>query len=158
MKKLLLILVLPLVLFFGCSKTIESKLEDKLEDMGYKSVKYTGEVIQMRITNKEDQYRELATAQFWELQELDISKYEGKSIDYYIFYVKNHPLAEKSNKSGYTLLWVGVYNEKFIGGVSEPFLSYDLEGRGYSLDGKTLDEVTGIPFDKWKENWIENYK
>ena len=42
--------------------------------MGYKSVRYTGEIIQMRITNKEEQYRELATAQFWELQELDISK------------------------------------------------------------------------------------
>jgi hypothetical protein len=45
---------------------------------------------------------------------------------------------------------------KVIGGYSFPNID-GLAGSVYSLDGKTLEEVTGITFKEWSDNWKKKY-
>jgi hypothetical protein len=44
---------------------------------------------------------------------------------------------------------------KVIGGYSFP--NKEMVGWYFSLDGKTLDEVTGLSFKEWSEKWKQKY-
>lgn len=47
---------------------------------------------------------------------------------------------------------------KVIGGNSIPNTYEVLLGLAcYSLDGKTLEEVTGLSYQQWDENWKKKY-
>ena len=42
-----------------------------------------------------------------------------------------------------------------IGGYSYP--NADVTGAFSSIDGKTLEEVTGLSFQQWQDNWKMKY-
>ncbi|MEG6616389.1 hypothetical protein V6C27_08160 [Peptococcaceae bacterium 1198_IL3148] len=45
---------------------------------------------------------------------------------------------------------------KIIGGYSCP--NANVVGASYySIDGRTLEEVTGLSFQQWQENWKKKY-
>jgi hypothetical protein len=44
---------------------------------------------------------------------------------------------------------------KVIGGYSYP--NAKIYGAISSLDGKTLEEVTGLSYQKWLESWAKKY-
>lgn len=46
-------------------------------------------------------------------------------------------------------------DDKIVGGYSFP--DEKMVGSVYSLDGKTLEEVTGLSFQQWEENWKKKY-
>ncbi|MGH4141146.1 hypothetical protein [Clostridium sp.] len=45
---------------------------------------------------------------------------------------------------------------KVIGGYA--FADGTFVGSVYSLDGKTLEEVVGLSYEKWRENWKNKYE
>lgn len=74
-------------------------------------------------------------------------------ISVYSFTVTNHPLGTfDDSKSKVSIL---LCEGKVIGGTSFPNTAMD--GAPYSLDGKTLEEVTGKSFQKWSEEWEKKY-
>lgn len=42
-----------------------------------------------------------------------------------------------------------------IGGYSYP--NANVSGAFSSIDGKTLEEVTGLSFQQWQDNWKKKY-
>jgi hypothetical protein len=97
--------------------------------------------------------------QVWSVQNVEPDKYFGKEIIIYGFSVKNHPLQAKDEyaKSG-VKLYIMLSEGKVIGGSSSPDTGEVLiGGTCYSLEGKTLEEVTGLSFSEWGENWKKKY-
>lgn len=99
----------------------------------------------------------------WGLQDCEPSDYIGKDIELYKCKVKDHPLdSYKGNINHRTNSWVMVCENNIIGGYSFPdFDDAPPElvpvGGCYSLDGRTLEEVTGIDFQEWREKWVKKY-
>jgi hypothetical protein len=94
--------------------------------------------------------------QDWSLQKVEPDKYFGKQIIVYGFTVRNHPLQKRTtNAKNGVALSIMVSEGKVIGGVSYP--STPTTGGGYSLEGKTLEEVTGLSYQLWAENWKKKY-
>ncbi|MEK3725267.1 hypothetical protein [Paenibacillus sp. FSL H8-0034] len=95
--------------------------------------------------------------QAWGVQKLDPDPYFGKTITVYGFTVANHPL-EKIYHSN-TKVSIMLCEGKVIGGTSFPddHGAMMRAGAPYSIDGKTLEEVTGITFIEWMANWKKKY-
>ncbi|MDR3682070.1 MAG: hypothetical protein P4L41_19015 [Flavipsychrobacter sp.] len=83
--------------------------------------------------------------------------YFGKEITVYEFTVKNHPLEKIFKDSKGTNVFIMLSEGKVIGGYSFPNADELLVGSVYSLDGKTLEEVTGLNYLQWSENWKNKY-
>ena len=47
-------------------------------------------------------------------------------------------------------------DNKVIGGYSYP--NEDIAGNFSSLEGKTIEEVTGLTFQEWIKEWENKYK
>lgn len=82
----------------------------------------------------------------------DLKPYEGKDATSYVFLLRNHPLeAVYRGRANFTAnVWV--VDGKVIGGTLYPIGKYRDEGYmglGYSLKGKTLEEVTGQTWGEW---------
>ena len=94
--------------------------------------------------------------QIWGVQSIEADEYFGKEITTYLFIVNNHPLEKKDSntKNGVKLYYMFVDGE-IIGGYSYP--NSDLSGSFSSLEGKSLEEVTGLTFSKWIEEWTAKY-
>jgi hypothetical protein len=67
--------------------------------------------------------------------------------------VKNHPLEKIYNVN--TNVYALVSDGQVIGGTSFP--DGDFVGGCYSLDGKTLEEVTGLSYQEWCSEWAKKY-
>ena len=94
--------------------------------------------------------------QIWGVQKEEPDKYFGKEITVYGFTVKNHPLEKEYNIK--TNVSIMLCEGKVIGGTSFPVQGKALlMGAPYSFDGKTLEEVTGMSFKEWTENWKKKY-
>ncbi|WP_054955432.1 hypothetical protein [Paenibacillus dakarensis] len=91
--------------------------------------------------------------QTWGVQESDPGDYFGKEIATYGFTVSGHPLSEHYNTD--TRVAIMMADGEVIGGTSIP--KPGLVGSPYSLDGRTLEEITGISFAEWKEQWAQKY-
>jgi hypothetical protein len=162
LKRLLCtILGLMLMISSGCSKggTIDAKTaEDYVKTKGYIITDRKGE-IQRYTLDKSKLYGSTKTIpyqQSWSVQTVEPDKYFEKEVTIYGFTVKNHPLQvrDKNAKSGVNL-YIMMAEGKVIGGYSFP--DADVEGACSSLDGKTLEEVTGLSFQQWQENWKKKY-
>lgn len=152
------ILVLMLV---GCANEVkgdESIAEHYIEQNDYQVTSRKGEIDQY-ILDKSKLYGSPESTpylQSWGVQAVDPEKYFGKVISVYLFTVKNHPLEEKYKRE--TDVSVMICEGKVIGGTSFPVQEKELlMGAPYSLDGKTLEEVTRMTYQEWLENWKIKY-
>ncbi|MBB3114010.1 hypothetical protein FHS18_006126 [Paenibacillus phyllosphaerae] len=94
----------------------------------------------------------------WGVQSVEPDMYFGKDIKVYRFTVKNHPLEKRYKVE--TNVSIMICEGQVIGGTSFPVQGKDedvIMGAPYSLDGKTLEEVTQMSFKEWSENWTVKY-
>jgi hypothetical protein len=157
-----MIIGLVVLILTGCSKQVtgdEKTAEEYVKAQGYKITSYKGQVDKY-ILDKDKIFGTSASTiyiQVWGAQKSEPDTYFGKEITVYEFIVSNHPL-EKMYKSK-TNVSIMLCEGKVIGGTSFP------DGNGktarvgapYSLDGKTLEEITGITYKEWSENWKKKY-
>nr|WP_150959475.1 DUF4830 domain-containing protein [Aneurinibacillus sp. XH2] len=146
---------LILLLFVSCSRESmpngdEKKAEDYLRGQGYKIAARKGEL--EKYTLEKSQLENIPYQQAWGVQKAEPDQYFGKEITVYGFTVKNHPL----NKFwGTTNVYVMLAEGQVIGGYSFP--NAEMTGTYYSIDGQTLEEVTGLSFSEWRKLWKEKY-
>ncbi|NMH74564.1 hypothetical protein HF078_15870 [Bacillus sp. RO2] len=92
----------------------------------------------------------------WAVQTISPELYIGKEIVQEVFVVKNHPLSEMyGHQEGFTgkvEVRVFIYNDEVIGGTSYP-VGEGVNGWGYSLDGKTAEEIHGDDLDSLLKEW-----
>ncbi|WP_207671380.1 DUF4830 domain-containing protein [Paenibacillus cymbidii] len=145
----------------GCGKEVtgdEKTAEQYIEQQGYKITSRKGEV-QQYVLDKSKLYGSTETIpyqQSWGVQTEEPDTYFGKVITVYRFTVKNHPLEKKYNID--TNVSILLCEGKVIGGTSFPVQGKMLlMGAPYSIDGKTLEEVTGLTYIEWLENWRKKY-
>ena len=161
MKKIFVIFMGLLIIFVGCSKKATSNeniAKEYVEDKGYKITESKGEIDRYTL-EKSKLYGGLEASQYqqaWGVQTIDPDIYLGKEIIIYGFTVKNHPLQERDkNAENGVNVYVMLSDEEVIGGYSYP--DADVVGGFSSFDGKSLEEVTGLSFQQWSENWKEKY-
>ncbi|KKO52586.1 hypothetical protein [Paenibacillus sp. DMB20] len=92
--------------------------------------------------------------QTWSVQSRDPADFFGKEISGYRFTVSGHLLDKMYDT--HTQIYVMMADGRVIGGTSFPDKD-DLAGAPYSIDGKTLEEVTGISYGEWRKRWEEKY-
>lgn len=156
-----IILGVLFLILTGCGNVVkgdEKTAEQYVEQQGYKITSRKGEV-QKYILDKSKLYGSTETVpyqQSWGVQYVEPDKYFGKEITVYEYTVKNHPLEKLYNIE--TNVFIMINEGKVIGGTSFPVQGKVLlMGAPYSFDGKTLEEVTGMSFKEWSENWKKKY-
>ncbi len=168
MKKILLIAISLIIVFLsGCTeKSINNEIsndnekvaEEFINSKGYEIVEFKGELEKYTLDkNKLVGSEGIPYSQMWAVQEIEPDIYFGKEIEIYEFLVEKHPLEEiyEDTTDGVNL-YIMVCDNKIIGGYSYP--NADVFGAYYSLEGKTLEEVTGLTFKEWQEEWENKYK
>lgn len=161
MKKVIFaVITMFIILLTGCAKSAtgdEKKAEDYVKAKGYRITSRDGQVHKYTL-EKSRLYKGTKTIpyqQIWGVQNVEPDKYFGKEIIIYGFTVKNHPLEKIPKQSKDTRLYIMLSEGEVIGGYSYP--NADVSGSFYSLDGKTLEEVTGLTFKEWQESWKKKY-
>ena len=160
MKKLTLLLVGVVLLFMnGCStnKNIsnDTNTADKyILGKGYSIISFEGEIEKYTLTK--DKLLKAPYDNIWGVQNVAPDQYLNKEIIVDEFVVKNHPLDnDKNNDNKKTKLYIMLSENKVIGGYSIP--DNDSVGGYYSLEGKSLEEATGLNYKDWNENWKKKY-
>ncbi len=98
-------------------------------------------------------------ALIWGIQELDAEAYLGKSVETYEFLVEDHPLLlDMEDGADRIKLWVLTSEDQVIGGYTFPDYNDPYYGGVYSLEGKTLEEVTEMRFQTWRKQWEAKYQ
>ncbi|EKQ57103.1 MULTISPECIES: DUF4830 domain-containing protein [unclassified Clostridium] len=162
MRKLVFILfTLMTFIFTGCTPQItgdEKIAEEFIKSKGYTITARKGQ-IQKYVLEKNKLYggtKTIPYQQSWAVQTVEPDKYFGKEITVYGFTVKNYPMQkEDKNAEDGVNVYVMLSDGKIIGGYSYP--NADVVGAFSSIDGKTLEEVTGLSFQQWKDNWKKKY-
>ncbi|MGM0884460.1 MAG: hypothetical protein ACQEXQ_25900 [Bacillota bacterium] len=150
---------LLLLILIGCSNKItgdEKTAEQYVMAQGYKITSYKGEVHSYTL-DKSKLFGGTESIPFqnaWRVQKAEPDLYFGKEITIYGFTVSNHPLEMifKAKSNVYIMLSEG----KVIGGYAFPDVD-GMVGGVYSLEGKTLEEVTGLSYKEWSDNWKKKY-
>ncbi|ADL50796.1 hypothetical protein [Clostridium cellulovorans] len=163
MRKLLLVLIGVMLscLIGGTGKAVgdEKIAEDFVKAQGYDIITPKGE-INKYVLEKSKLHGGTETIpyqQSWGVQTVGPDSYFGKEIIIYGFIVKNHPLEKKDkNVQNGVAVNIMLSDSKVIGGYSYP--NEDIVGAYSSLDGKTLEEVTGLSFQQWQDNWNKKYR
>lgn len=135
----------------------EKTAEDYVKSQGYIVTARKGE-IHKYILEKNKLYGATETLpyqQMWAVQKVEPDKYFGKEITIYGFTVNNHPLENIYKENEGANVFIMLLEGKVIGGYSFP--NAQVVGALYSLDGKTLEEVTGLSYQQWGENWKNKY-
>lgn len=165
MNKLRIILA-PLFLFilFGCSNDLTSENSKKeyskeerfIADKGYKLISSEGTVSEYLLDKK--LLTEMPYLQYWSVQSIDPISFVGKKITTSKFIVKNHSLDNvNNNRKKQTVIFLMEADNEVIGGYSLP--DYDeYTGWVYTIDGKTLEEFTGLSYPEWSNQWNSKYK
>jgi hypothetical protein len=154
-----------LLIFFVWSKTSttvtgeEKTAEEFIKSKGYKITSYKGKIEKytLEISKLQPGNTEcIPFMQMWAVQKVEPDKYFGNEITIYAFTVKNHPLQKRdSNAKKGVNLYIMMTDSKVIGGYSFP--NADVKGAYSSLDGKTLEEVSGYNYQQWIEEWKKKY-
>ncbi|GBF73811.1 hypothetical protein PA598K_02132 [Paenibacillus sp. 598K] len=100
----------------------------------------------------------------WAVQEVKPEAYWGQTVAAHSFVVSDHPLEQTyaslfASRDYETVVTVLCVDGLAIGGVSSP-VDKDgalMLGGTYSLDGKTLEEVTGGSYEEWLTKWQAMY-
>lgn len=125
-----------------------------LNEKGYNISKSNGiidsYVLEKEILNKQPY------SNIWGLQKIEVQPYFSKNIDIYSYVVNNHKLYTLGDMNE-TLVWLIVCENVIVGGYSLPNNSETLYGGVYSIDGLTLEEVTGMDFPTWQKEWQRKY-
>ncbi|MDV4150745.1 hypothetical protein R0131_07830 [Clostridium sp. AL.422] len=165
-KKIFIILISLITLsILGCTNNSPYTLTDNekiakedIESRGYKFIKSKGEIDKYILDKTKicGGTETIPYQQIWGVQSIKPDEYFEKEITTYEFIVNNHPLQEQDNnaKNGVQLYYMFA-DGKIIGGYSYP--NKDVVGAISSLDGKTLEEVTGLDFSEWTEEWNDRY-
>ena len=135
----------------------EKTAEDYVKSQGYIVTARKGE-INKYILEKNKLYGATETLQYqqmWAVQKVEPDKYFGKEITIYGFTVNNHPSENIYKENEGANVFIMLLEGKVIGGYSFP--NAQVVGAVYSLDGKTLEEVTGLSYQQWGENWKKKY-
>lgn len=162
MKKILSLLIgIIFIIFIGCTPNItgdEKTAEDFVKSQGYTIIARKGE-IQKYTLERSKLYGGINTLKYqqaWAVQTVEPDKYFGKEIVVYGYTVKNHPMQkEDRNAKDGVNVYIMLSEGKVIGGYSYP--NADVDGAFSSLDGKTLEEVTGLSYKEWQDNWKTKY-
>ncbi len=151
-----IIITTVLIIYLIFNNTNENIAKRYVKDKGYKIISEKGEV-QKYIFDKsllESKSENILYHQVWSVQNNEPSKYFGKEILVYGFEVKNHPLEKKdSNAKDGVDLYIMLTDNKVIGGFSLP--NVFTFGSCYPLDGRTLEEITGLTYSEWTKIWNE---
>lgn len=131
-----------------------------LEGKDYRMLSYEGSLESYELTK--EKLVEMPYMHNWGLQPDGPDEYLGNTIETEIFIVENHPLDQLgANK---TRVYVFLVDGEAFGGVSSPITEEVLVhfgavffGAVYSLDGKTLEELRGIDYETWQNNWVKKY-
>lgn len=160
-KFLLILIVLMLFSFVGCTQKAtgdEKTAEEFVKAQGYFITARKG-TVDKYILEKSKLYGGPGTIpyqQIWSVQTEEPDQYFGKKIVTVGFTVKNHPLQKRDStaKNGVNV-YIMLTDGKVIGGYSYP--DADVAGGFTSLDGKTMEEMTGLSYQQWYENWKKKY-
>ena len=159
MKKILMLIML--IVTIGCSEqnievgdlSINGEIaKNYIESKGYEVVAFEKE--EQVIFAKEDMSI-LPHQQFWSVQTIEPDDYLNKELTTIDFLVRNHPLSNQyeSDKARISII---LNDNEVIGGTSYPYSKEPLVGVGYSLDGKTAEEVKG-DYSEWLIDWKAKY-
>ncbi len=162
MKKITVIvsiITFMLVMVIGCGqKNASSAIEKKITDLGYEIIAKEEDVETIEIKSKAEEYKEVSRAKFWDVQNLDIEKFEGKTITYHIYRVKNHPVEKNTEGAQATEIAIGTIDNEIVAGYSLPYLEGEIFLGGVSsLTGETLEQVTGLSYEEWVTQWENEY-
>ncbi|WP_454192454.1 hypothetical protein [Paenibacillus sp. Marseille-Q7038] len=160
MRGLTLLIVL-IFLTTGCSnhtiQKVDSPAGEFLTKQGYEIIRQEDKVYARRL-QRED-LTQLPHQMYWSVQSVEAASYIGKMIFTSQFYVKNHPLDQApDNPKGQTIVYIMQTENEVIGGYSLPDSDVPVDGWVYSLDGRTLEEFSGLNYGTWKREWDKKYK
>ncbi|MCI3926874.1 hypothetical protein MO973_42555 [Paenibacillus sp. TRM 82003] len=102
-----------------------------------------------------DKFAAYPTMILWGVQRVKPEPYLGKLLEFHQFLVGGHPLATRYDDAD-TVVNVIVCEGDIIGGTSFPDIE-GLMGAAYSIDGKTLEEMTGLSYEEFRNQWVETY-
>ncbi|MBB3110744.1 hypothetical protein FHS18_002811 [Paenibacillus phyllosphaerae] len=145
-------LLMLLALVTGCSGGSDEgspEASEFLASKGYTVVSHKGGVVRYVLNG-----RLLASMPYmkdWALQEVDPTPYVGQTVEIERYVVTGHPLG-----AGEINVSVFLSGGKPIGGISFP-PGESSEEASRSLDGRTLEEVTGKPMEAWQAEWLAKY-
>lgn len=164
MRKLTVFLIAA-VLFVsvGCGGNItsdEKTAKRFVKSQGYDITDCKGEIYRYTLEKNllvQEGSAAIPYQQMWGVQTVDPEAYFGKEITIYCFTVSNHPLEALNTTYKSTNVYIMLAENQVIGGYSYPNTDEFLVGGLYSLDGKTLERVTGQSYIQWLKNWNEKY-
>ncbi|MFB9326570.1 hypothetical protein ACFFSY_11655 [Paenibacillus aurantiacus] len=152
-----------ILLIAGCTDNAandEKKAETYIEGHRYNVLSREGLLNQYVLTREKLYGSGLESAmnmQTWGVQLVPPDAYIGKEITEYGFTVNGHPL-EATYRANIQLV-VLMSEGKVIGGTSFPVNEGEEMriGAPYSVEGRTLEEVTGLSYKEWVANWNSRY-
>lgn len=135
------------------------KIADKyIKEHGYTIFKVLGESGRYKL-DKGKLYGKPGSvfySQQWAVQKVKPDDYFGKEIVLIGFHVKRHPLQKTdSNCKDGVSVCVMIVDGKAIGGTSTPIVQ--TVGGCYSIDGKTMEQITGLTYKQHSEEWKKRY-
>lgn len=161
-----------LALLTGCSATTaqtQPKLPDTavgaetadmglarqfVEKYGYEVIVAHKEPLHSFVLEKE-LLREMPYQQIWSVQEKEPDPFIGKAFTIYTFTVDNHPLENTYDFD--TNVYVMVAEGEVVGGYSFPDSDELLYGGVYAIDGRTMEDVKGLTYPEWIDQWTRKY-
>ncbi|SDJ86934.1 hypothetical protein [Paenibacillus naphthalenovorans] len=160
------VFILLLLFNAGCNKmdieddnnksVDEREVAQYVNSKGYKIISFKGLIHKYNLDKSKlmenaesTQYR-----QAWSVQKVAPENYIGKEISVYASTVSNHPLENKYNVK--INVYIMMSDGKVVGGYSFPDIA-GMVGSYYSLEGKTMEEVTGMSYKEWNEKWNAKY-
>ncbi|RSD28634.1 hypothetical protein [Mesobacillus subterraneus] len=144
------------LLLVGCGPKLEPDSTGELArqylvDQGYSLKSYEGSQV---YSFEKHELVDMPHKSIWARQTVQPDPYIGKEIIQEIFIVKNHPVSKIYGKK--VEVRVFIVDGKIIGGTSYPD-DDTMGGWGYSLEGKTAEEVQGDKLEEWSEEWNKKY-
>lgn len=143
--------------------TDERIAADYVEAQGYKIVGYLGKAEDYVL--EREKLLQPPLMNIWSVQNVEPAQYYGETISSYGFVVSTHPLgqlyAAQAKKAEYEFhLYIMLSAGEVIGGYSYPVKKDGalLMGGVYSIDGKSPEEITGLTYVEWLDQWKTKYR
>ena len=171
---LVIINIFLLLNFTACSQQIEktdiigiTEEKDPIEYLHSKGYIVLTDIkkIDSKVISKDDLKGSFINGLIWSVQSFEPEKIIGKNVDYYCVDVKNHPLDKHLEEGESITVTIMITDDKIIGGYSginfkeiQSLVEVKAGSNIYSIDGRTLEEFTGLDFQTWRKSWDKKYK